>query len=578
MLIVDCEVFKSDWLVCWLDTETRKMHHIVNNKEQLEKFYQYYKDEVMIGYNINHYDKYIIQGILCDFDPYKISDWIINKEQQGWTYSRLFNKFPLIVFDTMIKDKSLKYCEASLGLQIKESSVPFNIDRPLTIQELLESIEYCKHDVLCTFEVFLQSGFQLSPQDEWSSHLSVIKEFNFPISYLAKTNAQLGCAILGANKTKLPKDEFDIINPTNLLLGKYEYVREWFLNPENHWYTRQIDGRKQPEKNELKTMIADLEHTFAWGGVHAGIERQIVDGILLNCDFASLYPNIMIEYNLISRCIPNPKRYKELLETRLKLKAQGDSREKCYKIALNGSYGQMGYESGQMYDKKMANNVCIHGQLIALDLVEKLEKVGIIRMTNTDGVLVQVFSEEDIKKVEYICNEVSKRVRIGIDVERYERYIAKDVNGYIAITDKGNVKAKGSYVKFLNPLEYSLNIINKAIRDYFLYNISARETVMSCENILDFQIIAKAGRKYSHCIKDGKILNEKTNRVFASKSNSDGGIFKQHKSGGNPAKVEMTPEHCFIINDDVREMSIPNKLDREWYIELAERRIKEFVK
>lgn len=578
MIVIDFEVFRHDFMLVWLDCKTRKIHHIINNKEKIDKFYEYYKNEIMVGYNINHYDKYILQGILCGFNPYDISDWIINKDRQGWEYSKLFNKFQILSYDTLIKDKSLKQCEASLGLKIKESSVSFDIDRALTRNELLETLDYCKHDVMCTFEVFLQDGFILSPQDEYSSSIAIIKEFNFPISYISKTKSQMGCSVLGAIKGIKRDDEFDIINPNNLLLGKYEYVRDWFLNKNNHWYSKKIDGKKVPKKNELITEIAGLEHTFAWGGVHAGIKRQIVDGILLNCDFASLYPNIMVEYNLISRNVPNPKSFTELLETRLRLKGIKDPREKCYKICLNGSYGQMGYESSPMYDKKMANNVCIHGQLIALDLVEKLEKISEIKMVNTDGVLLRVDCVEKIKQVEEICNEVSKRIRIGIDVEQYKRYIAKDVNNYILIDNFGKVKAKGSYVKFLNPLSFNLNIINKAIREYFVNNISAHDSIMKCDSLMEFQIISKAGSKYEYSVHGERNLNEKVNRVFASKDLKDAGMFKLHKESGVLTKIEMTPEHCFIINDDIREMPIPVKLDKQWYIDLAEKRISEFVK
>ena len=217
----------------------------------------------------------------------------------------------------MIPNKSLKQCEASLGMKIVESSVPFNIQRKLTPQEIKEVLEYCKYDVWATFEVFLQDGFYLSPQDEFNSSLAIIDEFKFPLWYMSKTKAQMGCAVLGASKVSLPDDEFDIINPSNLILGKYEYVREWFLNPENHWYSKTVEGRKRPIKNEFITEIAGIPHTFAWGGVHGSLERQIIDGILLMCDFGSLYPNIMVKYGLISRGVPRPDKFKKLLATRL---------------------------------------------------------------------------------------------------------------------------------------------------------------------------------------------------------------------------------------------------------------------
>lgn len=586
-------------MVVWADTETRKTYCIYDDVSKLRGFYKHYKDTIMVAYNGNHYDKYIMQGILAGFNPYEISDWIINKQQQGWAFSKMLNDFPVIMYDCMVKDKGLKQLECSLGLKIKESSVDFRLDRPLTKVEIEETKGYCKHDVFAMMEVFALDGFPLSPQDEFKSSMGIIQEFNFPIHYLSKTKAQLGCVVLGAVKREF-NDEFDIQTP-DISLGKYEYIREWFLNPVNHWYTKEVHGKKKAEKNEFITEIAGIPHVFGWGGVHASCKAGIYDGILLMCDFGSLYPNIMVEYAQVSRGVRNPDKYKQLLATRLDLKAKKISREKSYKIVLNGSYGQMKFKNSPLYDPRSANNVCVHGQLIAVYLVSKLEKLGQILNTNTDGVLIKVGSLEDAKRVEEVCQQVAKDVRISIDVDEYCKFVVKDVNNYIAIKTNGKIKAKGSYVKQLTPLEMSLNIVNKAIRDYYIYGTPARKTVMDSNNILDFQLIAKAGGKYEYALKgtkfreetiidvngkkkkikvvdyEGELLNEKCNRVFASKNPNDVGIFKKKLEDNSIAKIEMTPEHCLIINDDVREMSLPKDLDKEWYINLANTRIKEFI-
>jgi DNA polymerase len=44
----------------------------------------------------------------------------------------------------------------------------------------------------------------------------------------------------------------------------------------------------------------------------------------------------------------------------------------------------------------------------------------------------------------------------------------------------------------------------------------------------------------------------------------------------NPAKFGNTPDRCFIYNDDIRNMSIPSKLDRQYYINLAVKRLNDF--
>ena len=53
-------------------------------------------------------------------------------------------------------DRGLKFFEESMGSDIRETQVPFDIDRPLTEQELEQTIFYCKHDVEETMKVFMQ--------------------------------------------------------------------------------------------------------------------------------------------------------------------------------------------------------------------------------------------------------------------------------------------------------------------------------------------------------------------------------------------------------------------------------------
>ena len=41
-------------------------------------------------------------------------------------------------------------------------------------------------------------------------------------------------------------------------------------------------------------------------------------------------------------------------------------------------------------------------------------------------------------------------------------------------------------------------------------------------------------------------------------------------------KLEGTPEHAFLFNDEVNGVKCPSKLDEQWYIDLANQRLKDF--
>jgi hypothetical protein len=73
-------------------------------------------------------------------------------------------------------------------------------------------------------------------------------------------------------------------------------------------------------------------------------------------------------------------------------------------------------------------------------------------------------------------------------------------------------------------------------------------------------------------------LTNKVYRVFATIG--DGGtLYKQHKEKeiGSIDKTAGTPENCVIVNEDITEMETPCWLDRQWYLDLAEKRIKDFL-
>ena len=95
MIFYDFETFKHDWLVVLNEPIKKKETVIVNNPGELKKFYEEHNNDIWIGYNSRHYDQYVLKGILCDFNPKDINDYIIVKGEPGWKYSDLFKKIPL---------------------------------------------------------------------------------------------------------------------------------------------------------------------------------------------------------------------------------------------------------------------------------------------------------------------------------------------------------------------------------------------------------------------------------------------------------------------------------------------------
>lgn len=571
LLFMDFEVFAHDWMCVISDPINKQETVIVNDSRKLKRFHENHKNDIYIFYNGRHYDQYIFKAILCDLDPKKCNDWIIEKKRNGWEFSDLFKQVQINFFDVMTTFHSLKSLEGFMGSNIKESEVDFTINRKLTPAEISESIEYCRHDVEQTIQVFLRR------KEEFDAHMAMLKAFKLPMSYISKTKVQLSAAALNAYPCKR-NDEFDLVYPETLKLDKYEWVKQWYDNDENRNYDKVLD-----------TEIAGVPHTFAWGGLHGARTCYCETGRFLNVDVASYYPSLMIRYGFGSRNMTDPKKYEQVYHQRLQYKAEGNPLQAPLKIVLNGTYGAMKDQYNPLYDPRQANNVCVGGQLLLLDLIEKLEPYCDIVQSNTDGILVKL--RDNREQVENICNEWTDRTGMVLEFDEFVKVIQRDVNNYIIVAADGSYKSKGAVVKKQNSLDYDTPIINEAVVNYFVKGIPVEETVNGCTELIKFQKIAKVSNKYEYAMYgctfttkggrkwtgDGTRLFGKTFRVFASIDPNDGGMFKYASNKKNPQQFANTSEHSFFVNEDINGMSIPDKLDKKFYIDWANRLIDEFI-
>ena len=564
LYFIDYEVTTYDWLCVIINPITKTKTEIVNNVEQLQDYYDKYKNEIFIGYNIRGYGQYIMKGVLLGMQPQKINDFIIKEHNRGYQYSKDFNNIPLNIYEVMFGGNSLKKLEGFMGDNIIESKVSFDIDHPLTDSEITELLYYCNNDVLALIKVFLER------KTEFDSHLALIKEFNLPLIYIGKTQAQLAASILGAIKQDYD-DEWEIRLPKELELHKYKYIADWFMDKKNQNY-----------ESSLTTTVCGVEHTFAYGGGHGAIPNLVYEckpnEIMIMSDIAQMYPHLMTKYNLMSRSVTKPERYEYILSESLRLKALKKKKERePYKRICNISYGATGDEFNAMYDPLHRNLVCVYGQVLMVMLLEELEeKVKSFRLlqNNTDGILY-IIDVKDFDLVDDITYQWEQKTHLTMEFDYFKKVIQGDVNNYIAIEPDGSYKAKGSYFKELSTIDNDLPIVNKAIKNYLIKNIPVEKTIYECDDLMQFQQIVKISSKYLYAVYNNKVLNEKTLRVFASKDNRDGTLYKVKNVNSKlrTEKTAATPVNAFIYNDSVQGVKCSDKLDKQWYVDLSYYRI-----
>lgn len=582
----DCEVFSHDWIVVFKDKETGIFTVVHNDNEALRSCIS--EDAIYIGFNSKHYDQYIVKGICADFSPQELkqlNDYII-AGNQGWQYP-LLNGFYFSFNNVDIRDDtqqglSLKAIEGHMGISIQETEVDFNLDRPLTQEELDQTIFYCKHDVDATEKLtdirkdYLKNKINLGRM----AGLTDTKA-------MAMTNGKLTAAMLKATAQK-HDDERLYVYPDNL---RREYIPQEVFDFFDRMYDPNISDAEY-FKSKLEISVGECPVTIGFGGIHGAIpnyfwsEQEDPEEAIRNKDVGSYYPHLCTINGYTSRNIPSPQVYENVLESRMKAKAAGDiATANALKLVCNTTYGCLLNQYNDLYDPLMGRSVCISGQLYLLELArhcyQDIPGLKIVQL-NTDGIMVQC-RKEYLSQLDEICDEWQSRTGFELETDSVIKIAQKDVNNYVEIQEGGKAKAKGGYlVKGISTVgAFNINnsccIVATALKEYFVNGTPVEETIENCNDIFQFQIIAKAGAKYKeayHVVGDRKEQVQKVNRVYATADTRYGKLFKVKAEDDTTAKIESLPEHCIIDNDN--QLTIAD-VDKNFYIEMARKRVNDFM-
>lgn len=265
--VYDIEVFAYDWLVVFLDISTGK-YSVFHNDNDGVRDYMSQADRIFCGFNNKHYDNHVVKAICCGASPElvkQINDFIIVAERPGWEHYFLRqNKFWFDSFDLMDDTQvgtSLKHIEAHLGENIEETEVDFNLDRPLTPEELESTIHYCKWDVQNTARLLILR------KDYLDTKMSVGRSIGLPDKKaLSMTNARLTAAALKAEAVQR-FDEREYQYPDNLdktmippdVLAFFDAIHDKSLSDAEYFSTSMVFN------------IGECEVKIGFGGIHAAI-------------------------------------------------------------------------------------------------------------------------------------------------------------------------------------------------------------------------------------------------------------------------------------------------------------------
>lgn len=557
------------------------------------------ENTVIIGYNIKNYDLPIANGIYQGFSPQQIkiiNDIIINPtaayESKEAMRLAPFAKKKLsgTCYQDLMDDGagSLKEKEATLGLNVLESSVDFNKEN-LTDEDKEDMIYYCKQDVYASMYFYMKV---VHPYTQTKLHMG--KKFNIPeVTCYTSTNARLVSIALGAKRrTYSDENRIDIELPDKIKSYCYENL------PIN------VLERVRCTKDNFKVTLFENEVSFGNGGIHSVYKGNFNtppclyletddEYCLVNVDANSYYPSEMIQFKLLSRSAESYEKFINVFDERIALKfkenktPEEEGAQKADKLVLNTTFGASGNKWLDLYDPYMGNSVCKVGQIFLGSLANKIYKTvpsAKIIQTNTDGILVYL-AKKDLPILTSLQDEWSKISGINMERDDVIKIWQRDVNNYLMILiDKGKlkVKRKGGWLNddyyrpgYVTTASANAFVCAKAVIKYLTNGEDIVTNIVNNTNLADFTITCTKGPTYRGVVQrltNGEELPlYKANRVVATKNDNLGKIYKYKVVKGVKSYAQMPgiPEHCLLVNKNLQDYDfneIKKELDYMYYI------------
>lgn len=263
--VSDFEVFAHDWLLVCKNYVTKE-EKIFHNSPR-EDIYSFIRDKnvIFVGHNFKGYDQYILKSILAGFsveEVKEVNDKIVSGIQ-GWEldYGEYVEPFP--VWDTIqdiVPMKSLKEIEGNLGLDITETTIPFDLPTKWTKEQYEEVLYYCEHDVDATMVLFEKR------HDYFEAKWIICQMGGIdPVIGLGLTNANLTAKFLKAKRIN-HDDKNDYMYPDNFELTKID-------KRAKQYFDEFIEGKRDIDDEKLELEIDETKGNVGSGGLHLAMNN-----------------------------------------------------------------------------------------------------------------------------------------------------------------------------------------------------------------------------------------------------------------------------------------------------------------
>lgn len=612
--VYDIETIKSCFTYTGFNIDTQQVSKFVIHKElnQLEELVNHLKTlKAQIGFNNVNFDYPVIHYILKNYMnwykkyPGEIIDLIYDEAQRlisGQNTDRFghsirdkdvlipqLDLFKMWHYDNKAKMTSLKSLEISMNYpNVMDMPIEHNKE-DVQYYEIESILEYNLNDVLATYEFYKKSIPKIDLRKQ-------IKK-KYGISCANYSDSKIGESLLldlyckhnnlspwDVKKLRSPRPNG--INFNNLIFDYIRFNSNTFNKLLSDFKSLTINGTKGGFSQSV--LYKGFIYEYGLGGIHGCIKAGVYESddnyIIIDCDVASLYPNVAIKNRLYIEHLGESfiDLYdKDIVQERLRAKKAGEmSISDALKLSANSVYGKSNDQYSFLYDPQYTMATTINGQLLLTMLAERfVDNIKDITMiqANTDGITVMI--PRDQQDLYYkICDQWMIDTMLELEYVDYSKMVIRDVNNYMAVTTKGKVKYKGAFeidkVIGTEPAYHkdnSFRVIPLAISEYFVKGIPIEETVYNHKDIYDFCGRQKFGRDsygeihYLNGFDKVVEKQQKNVRYYISKSGKT--FIKQYTKGSSEAinkgyQVE-------IFNKFIEKEFSEYKVDYTFYIEEA---------
>lgn len=547
VMIYDIETMQEMFLVgvyepdtdLYFEFEISEGH---NEIDSLVRFMETHNDYYWVGYNNIRFDSQVIEWIYKNYEQWhdlpaldicakiaqKAADIIHDAnydvfpeyKEHELSFKQL-DVFKINHYDNKNRMVSLKRLEFEMDYENIEEMPIHHTKTDMTEQERALTREYCKNDVMATYEFYkITTGDTNHPlykgNNQIELRLDIQEEFGIPC--LNFSDSKIGDEMIkkyymqekGIEYNELPRKGLfrKTIDVKNCIASYVDFETDQLF-----MFLKKIKKMKMGMLDDFQEDIVFYgnTYTFAKGGLHSVNKPKIFEADdtyeIIDWDVSSYYPAIIINNGRFPAHLGKEflRGYKTMFEKRLELKplAKTDKKIKgivgALKLAVNSVYGKSSDVQSWIYDRQLTMFTTITGELSLMMLIEAYELAGInIISANTDGVTIKVHKDL-IDKMHEINKWWCDVTKYELERTDYSKIIFSTVNDYLAIMTNGEVKKKGDFLTdFELHKNKSARVVNIALERYFVNDVPIDTTINNHSNLYDFCLRQKATRDFHY--------------------------------------------------------------------------------